>query len=114
MDINNIGAVNTAGLSQVIKELKQTSQLAAGVSLDSINDTRSVDFGTVLKDTINSVNAKQQASHQMAKEYEAGSSDVSLQDVMISLQKASLTFQTMTQVRNKLVTAYQEVMNMQV
>lgn len=114
MDINNINAVNSAGLNQVIKELKQTSQLAAGVSSDSINDTRSVDFGAVLKDTINSVNQKQELSHRTAQEYEAGSSDVSLQDVMISLQKASLTLQTMTQVRNKLVTAYQEIMNMQV
>jgi flagellar hook-basal body complex protein FliE len=39
---------------------------------------------------------------------------VNLHDVMISLQKASLSFQTMVQVRNKLVTAYQEIMNTQV
>jgi len=37
-----------------------------------------------------------------------------VQDVMLSLQKANVSFQTMVQVRNKLVTAYQEIMNMQV
>jgi flagellar hook-basal body complex protein FliE len=43
-----------------------------------------------------------------------GDPEANLQDVVLSLQKASLSFQTMVQVRNKLVTAYQEVMNMQV
>ena len=43
-----------------------------------------------------------------------GKPDANLQDVMISLQKASISFQTMVQVRNKLVAAYQDVMNMQV
>jgi len=46
--------------------------------------------------------------------FQSGSPDANLQDVMVSLQKASLSFQTMVQVRNKLVTAYQEIMNMQV
>ena len=39
---------------------------------------------------------------------------VSLEDVMISLQKANLAMQGMVQVRNRLVEAYREVMNMQV
>ena len=42
-----------------------------------------------------------------------GDRDVNLVDVMIGLQKASLSFQAMTQVRNRLVSAYQDVMNMQ-
>jgi flagellar hook-basal body complex protein FliE len=48
------------------------------------------------------------------KALEVGDESVNLHDVMISLQKASLSFQTMVQVRNKLVTAYQEIMNTQV
>jgi flagellar hook-basal body complex protein FliE len=39
---------------------------------------------------------------------------VNLQEVMASLAKANLSFQTMVQVRNRLVSAYQEIMNMQV
>jgi flagellar hook-basal body complex protein FliE len=37
---------------------------------------------------------------------------VNLPEVMIALQKASLSFQAMTEVRNKLVNAYQDIMNM--
>ena len=43
-----------------------------------------------------------------------GNSDVNLQDVMVNLQKANLSFQQMVQVRNKLVTAYHDIMNMPV
>jgi flagellar hook-basal body complex protein FliE len=43
-----------------------------------------------------------------------GEPNANLQDVMISLQKANISFQTMVQVRNKLVNAYQDIMNMQV
>ena len=50
----------------------------------------------------------------MATAYESGNRDVSLPDVMIQLQKANLSFQAMTQVRNRLVSAYQDIMNMQI
>ena len=42
----------------------------------------------------------------------AASKSVTLPEVMIALQKASLSFQAMTEVRNRLVNAYQEIMNM--
>ena len=50
----------------------------------------------------------------MAEAFEAGTENVDLADVMISLQKASLSFKAMTEVRNQLVNAYQEIMNMPV
>jgi flagellar hook-basal body complex protein FliE len=50
----------------------------------------------------------------MTEDFATGKADVNLQDVMINLQKASLSFQQMVQVRNRLVTAYQNIMNMQV
>jgi flagellar hook-basal body complex protein FliE len=50
----------------------------------------------------------------MAEDFSAGESDVNLQDVMINLQKASLSFQQMVQVRNRLVSAYHDIMNIQV
>ena len=48
----------------------------------------------------------------MAAALERGDKSASLPEVMIALQKASLSFQAMTEVRNRLVNAYQEVMNM--
>jgi len=50
----------------------------------------------------------------MAKGFSSGDPNVNLQDVMVNLQKANLSFQQMVQVRNKLVTAYQDMMNMSV
>jgi flagellar hook-basal body complex protein FliE len=50
----------------------------------------------------------------MTQEFASGSSNVNLQDVMVNLQKANLSFQQMVQVRNKLVSAYHDIMNMQV
>jgi len=50
----------------------------------------------------------------MAANFAAGDSSADLHEVMISLQKANVSFQEMVQVRNKLVTAYHDVMNMQI
>lgn len=73
-----------------------------------------VDFASTLEATLAKVSAIQKDSHDMQQRLELGDSEVNLQDVMVSLQKASLSFQTMVQVRNKLVSVYQDMMNMQV
>jgi flagellar hook-basal body complex protein FliE len=51
---------------------------------------------------------------QLQQEFDRGAPGADLQEVMVSLQKANLSFQTMVQVRNRLVSAYQEIMNMSV
>ena len=50
----------------------------------------------------------------LATAFESGDPTVNLSEVMVAIQKASISFQAMTQVRNNLVSAYKEVMNMQV
>lgn len=69
-------------------------------------------FADLLKQSIESVNAEQQKSSQMKQAFERGDEDADLTEVMLQAQKASLSFQAMTQVRNKLVEAYKDVMNM--
>lgn len=73
-----------------------------------------VDFGDVLKQSLDQVNQLQQTSKQMSKEFAMGDDSVDLADVMIAGQKASIGFQATVQVRNKLVQAYTDMMNMQV
>ena len=68
----------------------------------------------MLQSAVNEVNNAQQDAKNMTQQFEQGDASTNLQDVVVSLQKASLSFQTMVQVRNKLVSAYQEIMNMQV
>ena len=60
------------------------------------------------------VSQAQQTAQKMTEDFASGQDGVNLQDVMINLQKASLSFQEMVQVRNRLVTAYQNIMNIQV
>lgn len=76
--------------------------------------TSSVDFSALLNQSLANVNELQTSGAAQAAAFEAGAPDADLTQVMISLQKASLSFQAMTEVRNKLVNAYQEVMNMPV
>lgn len=69
-------------------------------------------FGDLMTQAINKVNDTQQKSTAMADDYEKGVAGVDITDVMIASQKASVSFQAMVQVRNKLVDAYKDVMNM--
>lgn len=71
-----------------------------------------VNFGDVLRQSIDSVNEQQDVAKDLVTRFEGGARDVSVAEVMISMQKASLSFQAMNEVRNRLVEAYQQVMNM--
>lgn len=71
-------------------------------------------FSTLLKQSINKVNELQTQSGDLGKAFELGNPDVSLAEVMIAKQKAGIAFQSVLQVRNKLMSAYKEVMAMQV
>lgn len=71
-----------------------------------------VEFGAAMKTAVAQVSTAQQGARAMAQAFEAGEPGVDLTRVMLEVQKASLSFKAMTEVRNKLVAAYQEVMNM--
>ena len=71
-------------------------------------------FSEMLGQAVNKVSETQQASSQLATAFEMGQGGVDISDVMIASQKASVSFQAMTQVRNKLVQAYQDIMQMPV
>jgi flagellar hook-basal body complex protein FliE len=58
------------------------------------------------------VNGNQSAAKDMVTRYEMGDPKVDLPEVMIALQKSSVSFQAMTQVRNKMIEAYKEIINM--
>jgi len=72
------------------------------------------DFGSLLKTSVQAVNATQQQAETTATAWERGDSEVSLTQVMVSLQKADVSFKAMMEVRNKMVDAYQEVMRMSI
>jgi flagellar hook-basal body complex protein FliE len=108
--------MDTRGIDQMLSELRATSGLAAGKPTGAASGTSGADtdFGQVLKTAIDQVSSAQMQAQEMAQGFASGDSNVNLADVMVNLQKASLSFQQMVQVRNKLVTAYQDIMNMSV
>ncbi len=85
---------------------------AAGAPSPVRESASGSEFGTLLKQSIDSVNNLQQSAGKMTTAFETGASNVSIADVMVSSQKANVSFQATLQVRNKLVDAYQAVMNM--
>jgi len=98
----------------MVNQLRAVAAQASGSAPANAANAPSQDFAALLQSAVDEVNNTQLDARQLTRQFEAGNSEVNLQDVVLSLQKASLSFQTMVQVRNKLVSAYQEVMNMQV
>ena len=81
---------------------------------DAAAPAASGDFGAVLKAALDGVNATQADAETLARAFQTGDGDVSLEDTMIAIAKANVSFQTLVQVRNRLVAAYHDIMNMQV
>lgn len=101
------------GIEQMVNQLRAVATQAAGSASPAQGAGSGADFSAMLQAAVAEVNTTQQDAKHLAEQFEQGDA-ANLQDVVMSLQKASLSFQTMVQVRNKLVSAYQEVMNMQV
>lgn len=87
---------------------KPSNTIAASKTADDPN------FGEMMANAVNDVNDQQAQAKALATAYEQGDPSVDLTQVMISIQKASLSFEAMNQVRNRLVRAYEDIMNMPV
>jgi flagellar hook-basal body complex protein FliE len=74
----------------------------------------SADFASVLKSSLDTVAQMQNQAESMQKSFLLGDDKVNLSDTMISMQKANIAFQTTVQVRNRIIAAYNDIMNMQV
>ena len=106
--------MDTNGIEQMLSALRTTAAQAAGKpAADNTPAAGGADFAQILQSSIDKVNQTQQGANQMAEKLAAGDTSQNLHEVMIALQTASVSFQEMVQVRNKLVTAYQDVMNIQ-
>lgn len=106
--------MNNMSVDQVLQQMRILSQNNVVPGTERADATNRPDFGKLLTDSISQVNDLQKQSSEMKVAFETGSKDVDLPEVMIAAQKASVSFEAMTEVRNKLLSAYQEVMNMQV
>ena len=96
-------------LQERVVQLK--GELAAARS-EPMRQLAETDFGDLLQKSIDGVNETQQKAGELTKAFEMGDRNVDLAEVMIAVQKSNVSFQAMVQVRNKLVEAYKDVMNM--
>ena len=106
-------AIDTSKIDQMLTQLRAASAVAQGRPVDQAA-AGGADFSQALKSAIDQVSQAQQQAQQMAEDFTTGKNNVDLQDVMVNLQKANLSFQQMVQVRNKLVSAYNDIMTMQI
>ncbi|MEM7277222.1 MAG: flagellar hook-basal body complex protein FliE [Pseudomonadota bacterium] len=100
--------------ASVLAQIRDMTELASARLETPAASSTAPSFGDTLKNSLNAVNELQQTSAAMATKFQAGDSDTTLVNVMLASQKSSLAFHATTEVRNKLVNAYQEIMNMPV
>jgi flagellar hook-basal body complex protein FliE len=100
-------------LGQMRAAQSLATKLGAKIGTDA-PEAAKADFAAMLKSSIEQVNKTQTQAESLTRAFEIGAPGVQLHDVMISLSKANVSFQQMVQVRNKLVSAYHDIMNMQV
>lgn len=107
-------------IDSVLSQIRAMSSQIKPVQPTPINHTAgagqvaSASFADVLKQGLSQVNQTQQSADSMATAFQRGAPGVELADVMIEMQKASVSFRAVTEVRNRMVSAYQEIMNMQI
>ncbi len=70
------------------------------------------EFGDLMGQAVKHVNETQNAAAETAKAFELGQPNVSLADVMLASSRSQVEFTALTQVRNRFVRAYQDIMNM--
>jgi flagellar hook-basal body complex protein FliE len=108
--------MDVAAINQLLAQMEQAKALAKGgaVSEPPATAGATTDFAQVLDAALKEVSKQSAEAKAQAERFVAGDPNVNLSDVMIDLEKASLSFNQMVQVRNRLVTAYQDIMNMPV
>lgn len=106
--------MNSISADQLLSQIRTLGAGLESPGLPPASQPGATGFGDLLKTTMQAVNSAQQESRQLAIGFQTGTGDANLAEVMIASQKSDLSFRAMTEVRNKLVTAYQDIMNMPV
>lgn len=104
-------------MSSVLEQMKsQTQQISNSprptAFVSDFGNDKTASFSEVLFNSVNNINQTQVTAKTQSEAFLAGSTDIGLNDVMVSLQKSSIALNMGIQVRNKMVSAYQEIMSM--
>ncbi|MDR6890163.1 MULTISPECIES: flagellar hook-basal body complex protein FliE [Variovorax] len=103
--------MSISAIESVLQQMRVTS-LQTGIAQPAAEAAEPGGFAAELRRSLDNISTAQTKAYGQAEDFELGKPGIALNDVMVDLQKANVAFQTGVQVRNRLVAAYQEVMNL--
>ncbi|MBE7939210.1 MULTISPECIES: flagellar hook-basal body complex protein FliE [Ramlibacter] len=110
-----ISSISTGLPSPLLDALKRNQAAqGGGLSVAPAAAGTQVSFSNALQQALQSVSSAQNQAGELAEAFQADPSKVSLEDAMVAMQKSQIGFQSALHVRNRLVSAYSDIMNMQV
>jgi flagellar hook-basal body complex protein FliE len=117
--------IGRSDINQVLQEMRALKDRAQGSNnnqninessaasvLNNISKTNNVEFQSILSSAVDQVNSVQKHSNDLAEAFQLGDPNITLSQVVVASEKASVAFEAMTEVRNRLVSAYEDIMKM--
>ena len=112
IDVNSVLAqirtlsAQTQGFAKPIEQTGATGALGGAAAANQGG------FGTLVGKAIGEVNSAEQTAATLQNKFDLGDPSTDLSSVMLATSKAQLQFRAMVEIRNRLVSAYQDIMNM--
>lgn len=106
-------------IDQVLSQMRALSaqaegQLADPAAANATPKEQTTDFSQVLRESVEAVDDRQAQAAAMTEAFQKGDPSVNVTELMTSLEKASLSFEAMNAARDRLLSAYREIMSMSV
>lgn len=114
MTTASMSPAQAAALRAAQKALAAHQAGASATPANAARDQPTPGFGDALRTALQEVSAAQQRASELQNQVQLGNRNVSLEETMVAMQKAQIGFQAALHVRNRLMQAYTDVMNMQV
>jgi len=106
--------MDLASINAQLASAVATSRSGAGAGTPSLGVGGGSDFASSLDEALRSVSRTQAQAEEMQRQFQMENPKVGLEDAVIAMSKANISFSAAVQVRNRLVQAYDQIMNMQV
>jgi len=111
-------SVDKSQLDTMLAQIRGAVPSVQSPQLPGVNNLEptqgAVDFSQIFKSHLDQVNSLEKTSQNLSERFSLGDDSVNLSDVMIASQKSGIAMQASIQVRNKLVVAYNDIMNMSI
>jgi flagellar hook-basal body complex protein FliE len=113
MDLRLLTSIAAQGAGQA-GALRGAQSAVGAAAAGAKGGATTPEFAKALEGALKSVSETQNQAAEMQRQYQLGAGSVSLEETMVAMQKAQIGFQAALTVRNRLVAAYSDIMNMQV